>query len=154
MRVNPAEIYTLIKEIFLILDEGDNYLFSQHGLSVTRFYALHHLSSQPGLSLRDLSDLMLTDKSNVTRFVRTLESDGLIKRQQHESDGRSLRLFLTSNGEALYEKVHAEHTLFNQMRFATSLEDVEDHNVIEVLEDLKHKVSAEFKRIVEERIPT
>ena len=85
-------MYTLLKEIFLILEDGDRRIFQQYDLTVTRFYALYHLSDNPGQTLRHLSDRMLCDKSNVTRVIKGLERDRLVFRQPHETDGRAYRL--------------------------------------------------------------
>ena len=56
---DPQAIYALLNEIYLILDDGDRRLLSRFQLSPARFYALIHLGNRPGMSLSELSDLML-----------------------------------------------------------------------------------------------
>jgi DNA-binding MarR family transcriptional regulator len=109
-------IYALLKEIFLILDDGDRQLLSQFELTPSRYYALVHLGDKPGLSLSELSKLMLCDKSNATRIVRGLEKDGLAMRRPHESDRRAIRLFLSEEGEKLRRRAVAAHTRYNEGR--------------------------------------
>jgi len=109
-------LYNLIKETFILLDDGDRRLFSQFNLTPPRFYTLSHISEEPGLSSSRLSERLLCDKSNVTRIVKGLESKGYIERRPHETDGRALRLFLTEKGTAVLQQVQSAHTQFNQTR--------------------------------------
>lgn len=110
-------LYNLLKETFFLLDDGDRRLFGQFDLSAPRFYALSHIAAEPGLSLSQLSNYMFCDKSNITRIIRGLERDGYLERRPHETDGRSLRLFLTEKGTAVYQTVDSAHKAYNQERF-------------------------------------
>lgn len=109
-------LYNLIKETFLLLEDGDRQLFGLYDLTVPRFYALFHIGNEPGISSSRLSERMLCDKSNVTRIVKGLEAEGYIVRKPHETDGRTLRLFLTEPGEMLRRQVVDAHTTYNQAR--------------------------------------
>lgn len=111
-------IYNLLKEIFFLIDDGDRHLFNQYNLSVPRFYILWHLGNEPGISSRRLSELMICDKSNITRLSKGLEADGLVVRQPHESDGRALRLYLTEAGEMVREQALSAHLAYNAQRFS------------------------------------
>ena len=114
-------LYTLIKDIFFLLDDGDQQLFATYDLSGSRYYILYHLGEQPGLSVSQLSTAMFCDKSNITRLVRAMEEEGLVLRRPHESDGRSLRLFVTERGATLRSRVLAAHARLNQERFARGI---------------------------------
>lgn len=117
-------IYNLLKEVFFLIDDGDRHLFGQFNLSVPRFYILWHLGNEPGISSRRLSELMICDKSNITRLSKGLEADGLLRRQPHESDGRALRLYLTEAGETVREQALAAHLAYNAQRLQDcSIED-------------------------------
>jgi DNA-binding MarR family transcriptional regulator len=102
-------LYNLLKETFLLLDFGDRQLFEQFHLSIPRTYALYHIASTPGISPSQLSERMFCDKSNITRLVQGLESDGLVIRRPHESDGRATCLHLTPAGAALAARVTVAH---------------------------------------------
>ena len=120
------EIYTLLNEIYLILDDGDRRLFSQFDLTPPRYYALVHIGEQPGISLSALSNLMLCDKSNATRIIKGLENEGLVFRLPHETDGRSIRLFLSSSGKEVRDKAVSAHVKYNKNRFAGDVPEEED----------------------------
>lgn len=134
---NPTEIYSLLKEIFLLLDDGDRCLFDRFNLTVPRFYVLYHLGEKPGISVSQLSRLMFCDKSNITRLIHGLQSEGFVTRRPHESDGRVLRLFLTPHGEELRSEVVAAHDASNQQRIGQKLAEHEQGELLQYLYKLK-----------------
>ena len=133
---DPQTIYSLINEIYLILDDGDRHLLNEFNLSTTRFYALVHVGERPGISLSDLSQLLLCDKSNATRIIKGLEADGLVYRRPHETDGRTLRLFLTDKGLVLRKKTITAHQRYNSLRFV-KLPANEQESLTQGLQGLK-----------------
>lgn len=136
-------IYNLLKEVFFLIDDGDRRLFNQYNLSVPRFYILWHLGNEPGISSRRLSELMICDKSNITRLSKGLESDGLVVRQSHETDGRALRLYLTEEGERIRGEALASHLAYNEQRLVTNAGDSQD-NLQQYLLRLKKSLQAEL----------
>lgn len=133
---DPETLYNLLKELFFILDDGDRQLFGRYSLTVPRVYALLHLGEQPGMSLSQLSDFMLCDKSNITRIIKGMEADGLVSRQPHETDGRTLRLHLTEAGASVRTEVLAAHAAYNQLRF-DCIDTILQGNLLEGLERLR-----------------
>jgi DNA-binding MarR family transcriptional regulator len=125
-------LYNLLKQTFILLDDGDRRLFGRFNLTSPRYYALHHIAEKPGLSSSELSDRLLCDKSNVTRIVKGLEKAGLIIRKRHETDGRSLRLYLTSSGENICTEVAAAHQTYNNLRL-NCISDISQGNLLENL---------------------
>lgn len=115
-------LYNTLKEIYFSLDNGDRRLLEGYNLSVPRFYLLKHIADNPGITLTRLSSLMLTDKSNITRLIKGVEAEGLVIRQQHESDGRAISLYLTDAGRLLLADAMAAHASFTRERFAPMLD--------------------------------
>lgn len=116
-------LYDLLKEAFILLDAGDRCVFDRFGLTVPRYYALHHIAVEPGISISQLSQRMLCDKSNVTRIVKGLESEGYVCRRAHETDGRTLRLYLTEMGTAVRNEVSLAHRQYNEERLSCLTEE-------------------------------
>lgn len=112
------DLYSLIKTVYLLLDDGDQHFFSLHNLTQSQFYALFWLSDSPK-SMRELSQIMLCDPSNVTRVADILERKGFISRQRDEADRRVVRLHLTAVGDQLIRQLHHTHTQYTQERMAT-----------------------------------
>jgi DNA-binding MarR family transcriptional regulator len=63
------------------------------------------IKRHPGTSQDFLADFYSVDKSNIARLVRKLEKMGHISRSVNENDRRYIRLFLTGEGERLYDTI-------------------------------------------------
>lgn len=120
------QLYNLLKETFLLLDDGDRRLFSQYDLSAPRYYALLHIIEEPGISSSGLSERLICDKSNVTRIVRGLEAQGFIVRRPHETDGRTQRLYLTEKGQTVCREIQNSHHAYNDARLMEIDENTRD----------------------------
>ncbi|HZD11155.1 MAG TPA: MarR family transcriptional regulator [Candidatus Binatia bacterium] len=138
-------LYTVIKDIFLLLDEGDRHLLEAYGLTVPRFNALMHLGESPGLSVSELSDHMSCDKSNVTRLIQGLEADDLVRRQPHETDGRVLCLHLTGRGEELLGEALERHCRHNERRFDSGLRPAERAALLSSLLKLRDTLQCDLQ---------
>ena len=136
---NKERLYNLLKDTFFLLDDGDRRLFSRYNLTVPRFYAIFHIGEEPGISSSSLSDRMLCDKSNITRIVKGLEADGYVVRKPHETDGRSLRLYLTESGLAMREQVATAHQAYNDRRLQC-ISEIEQDNLIQGLNKLNQQL--------------
>ncbi len=136
-----TKIYNLIKEAFILLDSGDSKLFANYNLTVPRYYILHHLADEPGISFSELSNHMLCDKSNVTRIIKSLEAKNLVYRKPHETDGRSLRLYLTEEGTAVFDQVSTAHRTYNETRLSC-LETLEQDNLLQGLTKIRDNLTS------------
>jgi DNA-binding MarR family transcriptional regulator len=133
------QLYTLLKEIFLIIDDGDRRFFDRYSLTVSRFYAIFHIGEEPGISSSHLSNRMLCDKSNITRIVKGLEADGHVMRKPHETDGRSRRLFLTRKGRGVLDEASVAHDAYNEARL-DCISEIEQDNLLGGLTKLKQRL--------------
>jgi DNA-binding MarR family transcriptional regulator len=144
---DPDRFYSLLKDLFFILDDGDRALLLRFGLTVPRYYALVHIGEEPGLSSSQLSDLMLCDKSNISRIIKSMEADGFVIREAHESDGRASRLYLSSQGHELCKQAKLAHAAYNRQRFSC-IGEIQQDDLLDGLLQLKvglRKQSAPLK---------
>ena len=80
--------------------------FQPYGITEAQFNVMHLLGQEPkGLSQRELSDLLVVDRSNVTLLLDRMEKSGWITRQDVPGDRRVYRVSLTKSGKALWERV-------------------------------------------------
>jgi DNA-binding MarR family transcriptional regulator len=114
-----------LKQIIAYIDNGERRLLNQFNLTVPRYYALKHIHENPGISLTDLSALMLNDKSNTSRLIRNIQEAGLTIRCRSESDRRTSSLYLSESGEQLFERASAAHEIYTKDRFSGLNADVE-----------------------------
>ena len=58
-----------------------------------------------GISQRELGDVLVVDRSNVTGLVDRMEKAGWVRRTDDPADRRVYRVMLTSAGRRLWEKI-------------------------------------------------
>ncbi len=81
-------------------------LFRPHGLTEAQFNVLNVLGPAPaGLSQRELSDVLVVDRSNTTIMLQRMEENGWVRRSPHPDDGRIQVVTLTPTGRRLWQKV-------------------------------------------------
>ena len=122
----PYSIYTLLKEVFLLLDNGDRNLFQEFDLSVARFNALKHVIKSNGIGPSELGNKMLCDKANITRLLDGMEKSSYIERVQDEQDGRRIQISVKPEGEMLWRKARDEHGKSTRHRFDVLTSDEQD----------------------------
>jgi DNA-binding MarR family transcriptional regulator len=76
-------------------------LSERHGLGVSDFEVLDHLSSKPDHSYRSqsLADAVHLSQSALSRLTDRLEKHGLVERCNCEGDRRGIYVVLTAKGE-------------------------------------------------------
>lgn len=81
---------------------------SRVGMTVPRWTVLAALREEDGQSIGDLSRHCLIRQSSLTRVVDQLERDGHVERVASKRDHRVVEVWLTTVGEALYERTVPE----------------------------------------------
>ncbi|WP_262391451.1 MarR family winged helix-turn-helix transcriptional regulator [Nocardiopsis sp. CNR-923] len=85
------------------------WLTEHHGVGLTEFRAVTHLSQSPDKELRvnDLAHRVNLSQSSTTRLVSRLEARGLARRDVCSEDGRGVYAVITEEGEALLRAARA-----------------------------------------------
>jgi DNA-binding MarR family transcriptional regulator len=101
--------YTLVHRILgtstLLLRESHRF-FRPLGISEVQFNVINVLAGTPdGLSQRELSEVLVVDRSNVTTLLDRMEKAGWVMRSDHPTDRRVYCVTLTTEGKALHERV-------------------------------------------------
>lgn len=81
-------------------------VFRRHGISEAQFNVLNILASPPGgagLSQREISDILVVDRSNVTGLLDRMEAAGWVRREAVPGDRRAWRVRLTAAGRRLWQ---------------------------------------------------
>ncbi|HEX2855225.1 MAG TPA: MarR family transcriptional regulator [Opitutaceae bacterium] len=112
-------------------------LFRPYGLTGAQYNVLNILADTPnGISQRELGDLLVVDRSNVTGLLDRLEKAGWVQRSDHPEDRRVYQVSLTPAGRALWEKVHPRYLeVVSQLTRGLSPKKME--NCLEVLHQLE-----------------
>ncbi|MFX0099132.1 MAG: MarR family winged helix-turn-helix transcriptional regulator [Candidatus Hodarchaeota archaeon] len=82
---------------------------AQNGFKHYYFRLLHHVDQDNPPKLSDLSKRSITKKSNITKMIKTLISEGYIKKEDDPNDQRIKRVKITAKGlEKREEMIRAE----------------------------------------------
>lgn len=74
-------------------------------LAPSAVHAIIEIGAAPGISAKDLGNILRLDKSNTSRQVTKLEASGLVTRSVADGDARLSELFLTEAGQKLRRKI-------------------------------------------------
>jgi DNA-binding MarR family transcriptional regulator len=112
-------------------------LFRPFGLTGAQYNVLNILSdTADGISQRQLGDLLVVDRSNVTGLLDRLETAGWVRRDDHPEDRRVYRVSLTPAGRELWGKVHPLYlAVAKQLTHGLSAKKMD--NCLEVLRHLE-----------------
>ncbi|HEY2494505.1 MAG TPA: MarR family transcriptional regulator [Paenibacillus sp.] len=74
-------------------------------ITVDQWEILVILWEKEGITQKELAERLFKDQTNIARMLFKLEKKGFIYRVTHETDRRSLRLYLTSKGQEIKDEI-------------------------------------------------
>ncbi|WP_284162982.1 MarR family transcriptional regulator [Frigidibacter sp. SD6-1] len=87
-----------------------DYLRVTHGTTLPRFDVMAALyRRRDGVTMSELSRMLLVSNGNATAVVDRLEGDGLVRRMPSESDRRTVFVALTAEGVGTFEALASGH---------------------------------------------
>ena len=99
------------------------FLRVNHATTLPRFDVLAALyRRRDGVTMSELSRMLLVSNGNATAVVDRLEADGLVRRTPVETDRRTVMVALTPEGLAQFEGLAAEHEAEVDRLFSTLTE--------------------------------
>lgn len=78
------------------------------GLRVPEWRVLACLTDTDGSMVTELARYAMIEQSRLTKIIIQMDSRGLVKRKSDPTDGRRVRVFLTTKGRGLAEELVAE----------------------------------------------
>src|SRR5690606_17948275 len=91
-----------------LLDPMRLQICDRDGLTVTQLRLLSFLSEEEGLGNADLADRLYVTRPSVSALLERLERGDFIRREIHENDRRSIRIWLTERGRAAVAQLHED----------------------------------------------
>ncbi len=76
------------------------------GLAPSAVHAIVEIGFHPGMTATQLSDLLMLEKSSVSRLLRGLIAKGLVTQAAHPTDKRTKHLSLTAEGRGAFEAIN------------------------------------------------
>ncbi len=81
-------------------------LFRSYGITAAQYNVLSALAATgEGISQRELGDVLVVDRSNVTGLIDRMEKAGWVRRANDPADRRVFRVLLTPDGRRLWKKI-------------------------------------------------
>ena len=109
-RENAYELTTAVMVTANVFLRESQRLFRPHGLTAAQYNVLNVLAPHTdGLSQRELSDLLVVDRSNVTGLLDRMENAGWVQRADDPVDRRVYRVTLTTVGRRLWSHVEPRY---------------------------------------------
>lgn len=129
-----------IDGVHRLLEHLDQSMQDNHGIPLTDFEILVHLSEAPGGRLRmaEIADHVLISRSRLTYRVDRLVEAGLVVRTKDEVDRRGLFAEITKKGTTLLEQAAATH-----------VEDVQSHLMDHIGDDELQSFSDMWRSVVD-----
>lgn len=108
----------------------------QHGMTRAQWSILIHLQNQPGLSQKELSNILEVEPISVARLVDRLARAGLVERRADERDRRIWRLHLLPAASPLMSEINLHKQELSAF-ITEGLTDAEREVVRDALQKMK-----------------
>ncbi len=103
------------------------------GINKTQCFLIVEIGRKPGISVKELAEIVRIDKSGVSRLVEDLVKNEYVTRQPSATDRRFVTLNLLPKGQERFEKI--ENDMY--YKFKEILEQIPEDKRIQVIESLK-----------------
>jgi DNA-binding MarR family transcriptional regulator len=74
------------------------------GLTAAQFTIMAKLARKPDLSILDLADMMVMERTTLVRALKPLQRDGFVLSEPSEHDGRTFLFSLSDAGQRIFEQ--------------------------------------------------
>lgn len=137
-------------EAYLAFSRADSRHIRSMHLTCSQFDVIATLGDTDGMTCSELSARTLVTKGTLTGVLDRLVKKGLIEREQVANDRRSIKVFLTSKGDALFRKTFAAHIAFLRPYFKRAFSRTEAETVSTLLVRLRDS----FQKQVQDKAPS
>lgn len=103
------------------------------GVSEGQCFLIVEIGRKPGVSAKELAEILHVDKSGISRSVEELVQMGFVERQTSKEDRRFIALSLLPKGQKQFQKI--EHDMY--LKFKDVFEQIPEDKREQVLEALK-----------------
>lgn len=103
--VDSSLFFKLVRVVNLTARPFNETVGKANHLSLNEWRAMVVLASHPGVAAADIAEATGLDKMAVSRALAGLDRAGRLRREGDPADQRRSRLFLSTEGERLFDKV-------------------------------------------------
>lgn len=115
------------------LEEYCKDVLKGHGITRSQLYYLLHIVQNPGCSPGQAAQALHADAGHTTRTIDKLVAAGCVRRHRDKEDRRTVALYSTEKGQALYDRVKSLFCAWDEERMQTLTQE-EQEVLMRVLE--------------------
>ena len=105
---NSSDLLFLLHDVARLLRQESDRRASAHGMTRAQWVILFWLRRQPGLSQKELSEILEVEPITVARLIDRLEARGMVERRADAKDRRIWRLHLLPAAMPVLAEMDAE----------------------------------------------
>jgi DNA-binding MarR family transcriptional regulator len=131
--------------LIALLDQTNDIIYRAEELEISKFnvslaqvkvmYIITKSASDNGVSLADLSKLMLREPNSVTTLIQRMEKAGLVKKKRVKKENKTFVSITEKGNDLIFNKITQE----SMYAIASSLTEVEIQNLRMYLNKLREK---------------
>jgi DNA-binding MarR family transcriptional regulator len=115
---NPPDLLFLVHDLARRLRHESDRRAAAHGMTRAQWVILFWLERQPGLSQKELAELLEVEPISVARLIDRLETRDMVERRADPTDRRMWRLHLRPAAGQVLAEVHEERAAMFAMATA------------------------------------
>ncbi|MCT8977076.1 MarR family transcriptional regulator [Clostridium sp. CX1] len=127
----------LIRATYMNLEKDWENVAKEAGLTHAQQHALWILHLDNGLTLEELGNIALWNKSTTSALISRLEKKGYVKKDKYLNNSRTIKIYITDEGKEILEKSVGTKSAFEFMGLFEHFKLEE----IETFLDILHKIS-------------
>ncbi|HEX3346736.1 MAG TPA: MarR family transcriptional regulator [Acetobacteraceae bacterium] len=115
---NQPDLLFLLHDLARQLRTDADRRAAAHGMTRAQWVALFWLRRRPGLSQKELAELLEIEPISAGRLVDRLEARGMLERRQDPADRRIWRLHLLPDAQPVLDELNGEREAMHAMTVA------------------------------------
>ena len=138
-----------LREIGMIaraLDSISNVEFKEFNLTKGQYLYLVRIVEQPDIIQEALSDLIMVDRTTVSRAVKKLIADGLVEKRDNPDNLKIKHLRATEKGRAIYQVIKREND-YSEAVALQGFSDAEVQQLNAMLTRMRENVAADWNAV-------
>jgi MarR family transcriptional regulator for hemolysin len=147
---HTSDLLFLLHDVARLLRHEADRRARAHGMTRAQWVILFWLERQPGLSQKELSEILEVEPITVARLIDRLEARSMVERRPDPKDRRIWRLHLLPPAEPVLAAIHEERANMHR-RATTELDPATEQTMIEGLRRMKATLIAECRHRTPDR---
>ena len=138
-----------LREIGMIaraLDSISNVEFKEFNLTKGQYLYLVRIVEQPDIIQEALSDLIMVDRTTVSRAVKKLITDGLVEKRDNPDNLKIKHLRATEKGRVIYQVIKREND-YSEAVALQGFSDAEVQQLNAMLIRMRENVAADWNAV-------